>query len=167
MTSPYMISNQWPCRRSFQGPLSWPILTQLHLNLCSGMNSEFDCGTVGKHYVRCSRLKMTQLPNNKSEHLLDFDVHLGAGYLYYTQTSGVRMTTVVVCAHSYVQSVSGYDTVLYMASPSQCCRTISMFQPTLCCLDHRLTNHLYSLHSRGTTCLTVLWGVGFRCSQGL
>jgi len=37
------------------------LLAQLHLNLCSGVNSEPDCGMVGKHYVRCSRLKTTQL----------------------------------------------------------------------------------------------------------
>ena len=166
MTSPCIISGKQSWRGSFGVHYHGQLSAQLHLNLHSCINSEPDCGMVGKHYVRCTCLKTTQLPNIKSERLLDFDIHLRAGYLYYTWTSGLGMTIIVTCTHSHVLLVFGYA-VLYMELPLQCCRTIGMFPPTLCCLNHRLTNHLCSLHSCSTTCLAAQWGVGFGCGQGL
>jgi len=80
ITLPYIISGQWSCGGSFQGPLS-----QLTLGTAT-FESPLWCELRvwlwcnGKTLCKMPLFKKNTTANNKSEHLLDFDVHLRAGY---------------------------------------------------------------------------------------
>jgi hypothetical protein len=115
---------------------SW-LSAQLHLNLCSSMNSKSDCGVARKPYVRCPHLQITQLPNNKSECLLDFNVHLGACYFLlhldrWTQDNrcSCSYTLLSTCVYSWFPDTALYGIAVAMLQVIKQW-AIGIFQSTL------------------------------------